>query len=41
VLELYVARTAGSIEEKDYSLVWHYRRADAEPGASCSTTSRL
>ncbi|WP_151086171.1 bifunctional alpha,alpha-trehalose-phosphate synthase (UDP-forming)/trehalose-phosphatase [Hymenobacter baengnokdamensis] len=30
VLELYVARTAGSfIEEKDYSLVWHYRRADA------------
>ncbi len=33
VLELYVARTAGSfIEEKDYSLVWHYRRADAELG---------
>ncbi|QKG53805.1 bifunctional alpha,alpha-trehalose-phosphate synthase (UDP-forming)/trehalose-phosphatase [Hymenobacter sp. BRD67] len=33
VLELYVARTAGSfIEEKDYSLVWHYRRADAGLG---------
>ena len=33
VLDLYVARTAGSfIEEKDYSLVWHYRRADAELG---------
>ncbi|GAC1595717.1 MAG: bifunctional alpha,alpha-trehalose-phosphate synthase (UDP-forming)/trehalose-phosphatase [Hymenobacter sp.] len=35
VLELYVNRTAGSfIEEKEYSLVWHYRRADAELGAS-------
>jgi trehalose 6-phosphate synthase/phosphatase len=34
VLELYVSRTAGSfIEEKDYSLVWHYRRADVELGA--------
>jgi trehalose 6-phosphate synthase/phosphatase len=34
VLELYVARTAGAfIEEKDYSLVWHYRRVDAELGA--------
>ena len=34
VLELYVARTAGSfIEEKEYSLVWHYRRVDAELGA--------
>ncbi len=33
VLELYVARTAGSfIEQKDYSLVWHYRRVDAELG---------
>jgi trehalose 6-phosphate synthase/phosphatase len=31
VLELYVDRTPGSfIEEKDYSLVWHYRRADQE-----------
>ncbi|GAA4381149.1 bifunctional alpha,alpha-trehalose-phosphate synthase (UDP-forming)/trehalose-phosphatase [Hymenobacter koreensis] len=34
VLELYVSRTAGSfIEEKDFSLVWHYRRADAELGS--------
>lgn len=30
-LELYVDRTPGSfIEEKDFSLVWHYRKADAE-----------
>lgn len=29
ILELYVSRTPGSmIEEKDYSLVWHYRKAD-------------
>ena len=29
ILELYLDRTPGSlIEEKDYSLVWHYRRAD-------------
>jgi trehalose 6-phosphate synthase/phosphatase len=29
VLELYVDRTPGSfIEEKDYSLVWHYRKVD-------------
>ena len=34
VLDLYVRRTPGSfIEEKDYSLVWHFRRADAELGA--------
>ena len=34
VLAQYVARTAGSfIEDKEYSLVWHYRRADAELGA--------
>lgn len=34
ILALYVARTAGSfIEDKEYSLVWHYRRADAELGA--------
>ncbi|MFD1873654.1 bifunctional alpha,alpha-trehalose-phosphate synthase (UDP-forming)/trehalose-phosphatase [Hymenobacter bucti] len=33
ILELYVARTAGSfVEEKDYSLVWHYRRADTDLG---------
>jgi trehalose 6-phosphate synthase/phosphatase len=30
LLEQYVRRTPGSfIEEKDYSLAWHYRRADA------------
>ncbi len=30
MLELWVDRTPGSfIEEKDFSLVWHYRRADA------------
>jgi trehalose 6-phosphate synthase/phosphatase len=29
ILELYVDRTPGSfIEHKDYSLVWHYRKAD-------------
>jgi len=29
VMELYTDRTPGSaIEEKDYSLVWHFRRAD-------------
>ncbi|WMJ73738.1 bifunctional alpha,alpha-trehalose-phosphate synthase (UDP-forming)/trehalose-phosphatase [Cytophagaceae bacterium ABcell3] len=29
ILELYVDRTPGTfIEEKDYSLVWHYRKAD-------------
>lgn len=34
VLESYVDRTPGSlIEEKTYSLVWHYRRADIELGA--------
>lgn len=31
VLELYADRTPGSfVEEKDFSLVWHYRRADPE-----------
>ena len=31
VLELYTDRTPGSfIEEKDFCLVWHYRRADPE-----------
>jgi trehalose 6-phosphate synthase/phosphatase len=31
ILELYTDRTAGSfIEEKDFSLVWHFRRADPE-----------
>jgi trehalose 6-phosphate synthase/phosphatase len=34
LLEQYVRRTAGSfIEERDYSLAWHYRRADAGLGA--------
>jgi trehalose 6-phosphate synthase/phosphatase len=33
ILELYVDRTHGSfIEEKEFSLVWHYRRADPELG---------
>ncbi|HEX15863.1 MAG: bifunctional alpha,alpha-trehalose-phosphate synthase (UDP-forming)/trehalose-phosphatase [Deltaproteobacteria bacterium] len=31
ILEFYTDRTPGSfIEEKDFSLVWHYRRADPE-----------
>ncbi|MBN1897785.1 MAG: bifunctional alpha,alpha-trehalose-phosphate synthase (UDP-forming)/trehalose-phosphatase [Spirochaetes bacterium] len=31
LMELYVNRTPGSfLEEKDYSLVWHYRKADPE-----------
>ena len=31
LLQLYVDRVPGSLlEEKDYSLAWHYRRADAE-----------
>lgn len=34
VLESYVDRTPGSlIEDKTYSLVWHYRKADIELGA--------
>ncbi len=34
VLELFVRRTPGAfIEEKEYSLVWHWRRADAALGA--------
>ena len=33
ILELYVDRTPGSlIEEKDFSLVWHYRKADVGLG---------
>jgi trehalose 6-phosphate synthase/phosphatase len=33
VLEFYVDRTPGSfIEEKNYSLVWHYRKVDPELG---------
>ena len=31
ILELYTDRTPGSsIEEKDFSLVWHFRRSDSE-----------
>ncbi len=31
ILEVYVDRTPGSfIEEKEYSLVWHYRKADSK-----------
>lgn len=34
ILELHTDRTPGSfIEEKEYSLVWHYRKADPELGA--------
>jgi trehalose 6-phosphate synthase/phosphatase len=34
ILDLYVNRTAGSfVEDKEYSLVWHFRRADAELSA--------
>jgi trehalose 6-phosphate synthase/phosphatase len=33
ILELYVDRTPGSFtEEKEYSFVWHYRKADPELG---------
>jgi trehalose 6-phosphate synthase/phosphatase len=34
-LEFYVDRTPGSfIEEKNYSLVWHYRKSDPELGSN-------
>jgi trehalose 6-phosphate synthase/phosphatase len=34
ILELYVDRTPGSlIEEKEFSLVWHHRKADSALGA--------
>lgn len=34
ILELYSDRTPGSfVEEKDFSLVWHHRRADPELGS--------
>ena len=33
ILEKYVDRTAGTfIEEKNYSLAWHYRNADPDLG---------
>ena len=33
ILELYSDRTPGSlVEEKDFSLVWHYRRSEPELG---------
>ncbi len=35
ILELYMDRTPGSfIEEKGFSLVWHYRRADSSLGTT-------
>jgi len=35
LLEFYVDRTPGSfIEEKNYSLVWHYRKSDPELGSN-------
>ena len=34
IFETYMEQTAGSfIEEKEFSLVWHYRRSDSELGA--------
>ncbi len=34
ILQLYVDRLPGAlVEEKEYSLVWHYRRADPEQGS--------
>jgi trehalose 6-phosphate synthase/phosphatase len=40
VLELYVNRTPGSfVEEKDYSLVWHYRKVD--PALAAVTVEQL
>ena len=37
IFESYVDRTPGSfVEEKDYSLVWHYRDADPDLGAQRS-----
>ncbi len=37
ILELYVDRVPGSfVEEKDFSLCWHYRSADFESGAAAA-----
>ena len=33
IMEMYVRRCAGSfIEEKEFSMVWHYRNANIEQG---------
>jgi len=38
ILEVFVDRTPGSfIEEKEFSLVWHYRRSDLELGSARAT----
>lgn len=37
ILELFVGRIPGSlIEEKDFSLVWHYRRAETESASAAA-----
>jgi trehalose 6-phosphate synthase/phosphatase len=37
ILELFVGRIPGSsIEEKDYSLVWHYRKAEQESASAAA-----
>jgi len=37
ILELFVERVPGSsIEEKDFSIAWHYRGSDAESGSSAA-----
>lgn len=37
ILDLFVSRIPGSsVEEKDYSLVWHYRRAEAESAGAAA-----
>ena len=37
ILQLYVDRTPGALlEEKEFSLAWHYRRADPEQASLCA-----
>jgi len=37
ILQLYVDRLPGALlEEKDFSLAWHYRRADPEQASLCA-----
>ncbi len=37
ILQLYVDRLPGALlEEKDFSLAWHYRRADPEQASTCA-----